>query len=101
MMRRIRELEAQVDALARADDRRAPVEVVVGGRVAQAPERGTVAVDRSTRAIVEGALEEARDLVASGRPMAALRTYRERTGVGEAEAREAVRGIGLEPAGDG
>jgi hypothetical protein len=37
---------------------------------------------------------EVHELIASGRPMTAVRRYREITGASESEAREAIAGLG-------
>jgi len=77
LLRRIRALEAQVDELthperpARDDAPAAPADATAPDPIA-----------------------ELQELVSSGRPMAAIRRYRELTGVDEATAREVVAAHG-------
>lgn len=77
LLRRIRALESQVQALTSGDESVA----VVGSR-----EHGEAA--------------EVHELIASGRPLAAARRYREITGVSEAEAGDAIRRLGGDIGGD-
>lgn len=71
LLRRIKALESQLQVLS---DDRAPVARV-----------GVATPDP---------VAEIQDLVASGRPLAAVRRYREVTGAGEAEARTAIEELG-------
>lgn len=71
LLRRIKALESQLQVLS---DDRAPVARV-----------GVATPDPAA---------EIQDLVASGRPLAAVRRYREVTGAGEAEARTAIEELG-------
>jgi hypothetical protein len=71
LLRRIKALESQLQELS---GDRAPVARV-----------GSARPDPVT---------EIHDLVASGRPLAAVRRYRELTGAGEAEARTAIEELG-------
>lgn len=75
LLRRIRALEAQVQTLT-AGDR----PVMIGEEDPEAA--------------------EIHELIASGRPLAAARRYREVTGVSEAEAGDAIRRLGGDIGGD-
>ncbi len=75
LLRRIRALEAQVQAL------------TAGGRPGGLQEDDPEAT-------------EVHELIASGRPLAAARRYREITGVSEAEAGDAIRRLGGDIGGD-
>jgi hypothetical protein len=74
LLRRIRALEAQVQTL------------TAGGAAEPGDEDPEAA--------------EVHELIASGRPLAAARRYREITGVSEAEAGDAIRRLGGDIAGD-
>ncbi|MBF6618627.1 MAG: hypothetical protein ITG02_00165 [Patulibacter sp.] len=75
LLRRIRALEAQVQTLTAGGPSGAP-----GDEDAEAA--------------------EVHELIASGRPLAAARRYREITGVSEAEAGDAIRRLGGDIGGD-
>lgn len=74
LLRRIRALEAQVHSL------------TAGGSGEPGDEDAEAA--------------EVHELIASGRPLAAARRYREITGVSEAEAGDAIRRLGGDIGGD-
>lgn len=77
LLRRIRALESQVQSLTAGEESGA----AVGSR------------EHSEAA-------EVHELIASGRPLAAARRYREITGVSEAEAGDAIRRLGGDIGGD-
>lgn len=77
LLRRIRALESQVESLTAGE---APVAV-----------EGSQTHDEAA---------EVHELIASGRPLAAARRYREITGVSEEEAGDAIRRLGGDIAGD-
>lgn len=74
LLRRIRALEAQVQTL------------TAGGAAGPGDEDAEAA--------------EVHELIASGRPLAAARRYREITGVSDAEAGDAIRRLGGDIGGD-
>jgi hypothetical protein len=69
LLRRIRALESKLDEIGGTD-----ASVVAGRR--------------------DDPAAEVHELIASGRPMTAVRRYREITGASESEAREAIAGLG-------
>ncbi len=81
LLRRIRALEAQVEGLTAGE-----ATTVVEGTPQERSEAAEAA--------------EVHELIASGRPLAAARRYREITGVSEEEAGDAIRRLGGDIAGD-